>query len=99
MAKVKVKEDPALTAMFPGKSPNRLTLRLKDGRVLQRQVDDLPGFAGRMMSRSEVEDKFRGNVAGLWSDDQSSRALESMWQLEKIQDVDALLARFIVYAS
>jgi 2-methylcitrate dehydratase len=99
MAKVRVEEDQALTALFPAKTPNRLTIRLKDGRVLQRQVDDLPGFAGRMMSRGEVEQKFRGNVAGMWSEAQTSRALESMWSLEKADEVDDLLAQFVVQAS
>jgi len=94
-----VDEDKALTAMFPAKTPNRLTIRLKDGRVLQRQVDDLPGFAGRMMSRTDVEEKFRGNVARLWSEEQTSLALESMWALEKLEDLDGLLAQFVVQAS
>jgi 2-methylcitrate dehydratase len=96
MAKVRVNEDKALTAMFPAKTPNRLTIRFKDGRVLERQVDDLPGFAGRMMSRYEVEEKFRSNVERLWSEEQISRALESMWGLEKLEDLDGLLAQFVV---
>jgi len=97
MAKVRVNEDKTLTAMFPAKTPNRLTIRLKDGRVLQRQVDDLPGFAGRMMSRSEVEEKFRGNVSRLWSEEQTSRALQSMWDLEQVKNLDTLLAQFVVH--
>ena len=99
MAKVRVNEDKALTAMFPAKTPNRLTIRLKDGRVLQRQVDDLPGFAGRMMSLSEVEEKFRANVSGLWSEEQTSSALESIWGLEKVKDLDGLLAQLAIEAS
>lgn len=98
MAKVKVAEDPALTAMCPAKTPNRVTIRMEDGRVLQRQVDDLPGFAGRMMSRPEVEAKFRGNVARFWSVDQTSRALEAMWRLENVDNLNGLLAQFVVQA-
>jgi len=93
MAKVRVEEDEGLTAMFPAKTPNRLTIRLKGERVLQRQVDDLPGFAGRMMSRTQVEEKFRENVARLWSEEQTTRALESMWRLEKVEELDELLAQ------
>jgi len=82
--------------MFPAKTPNRLTIRLKGERVLQRQVDTLPGPVGRMMSRTQVEEKFRENVARLWSEEQTTRALESMWRLEKVEELDELLAQFIV---
>ena len=96
MAKVRVREAPELTAMFPAKTPNRLLVRLKDGRKLDKQVDDLAGFAGRMMSRSDLEDKFRGNVEQNWSKDQTLRALDLMWRLETLKDVSELFSAFVL---
>lgn len=96
MKKVSVTEDKALTAMFPAKTPNRLVVRMKDGRVLQRQVDDLPGFAGRMMNRAEVEEKFGANVRKFWSREEADRALGVLWKLEQASGLAELFKTLIV---
>lgn len=96
MAKAKVHDDESLTAIFPAKSPNRLTIRLKGGRVLQRQVDDLPGFAGGMLSRVKVEENFRRYVNALWSEAQTRRVLDALWNLESADTLDGVLGQFVV---
>ena len=48
-----------LTAMQPRAVPNRLTATLTDGREIVLQVDDVPGFVTRPMTRDDVERKFR----------------------------------------
>src|SRR6267378_2381406 len=62
MRKITVKEDPALTARVGAMVPTRVTAILADGQHISSEVDDVPGFPGRPMSRAEVERKFRGNV-------------------------------------
>ena len=62
MRKITVKEDPALTAMMGDLVPTRVTATLDDGRRITRQVDDVPGFAGRPMQRADVDRKFHSNV-------------------------------------
>jgi 2-methylcitrate dehydratase len=62
MQKIKVAEDPALTARGGTAVPTRVTAILADGQRVSREVDHAPGFAARPMSRNEVERKFRGNV-------------------------------------
>ena len=96
MPKVTVHEDPEFTAMFPAKTPNRLTVRLAGGRVLEKQLDDLPGFAGRMMNRAEVQEKFDTNVAKYWSKEQSSKVLASIWDLENANDVTQLVSSLLI---
>src|ERR1700731_1075186 len=59
MRKITVKEDPALTALMGDAVPTRVTATLDDGQRVSRQVDDVPGFAGRPMRRADVERKFR----------------------------------------
>ena len=49
--RVEVVEDPALTAMTPGARPARVEMRLRDGRVLDRQVNQPLGEFDRPVSR------------------------------------------------
>ncbi|MDR3669911.1 MAG: MmgE/PrpD family protein [Holophaga sp.] len=96
MQKITVKEDPALTALMPKAVPNRITAVLTDGRVITRQVNDLPGFVGRPMGRADVERKFRGNVGKSWSEAQTRAALDALWQLERQDDLAGLLGKFAI---
>jgi len=93
MQKIKVAEDPALTARGGGAVPTRLTATLADGRRVSREVDHAPGFVERPMTNAELERKFRGNVGKRWSEEQTRAALEALWALERTKDVSALLGR------
>jgi 2-methylcitrate dehydratase len=93
MQKITVREDPALTAMVPKALASRVTATLADGRVVSQQVDTLPGFAGRRMSRGEVEEKFHKNVAGVLPAAKERAALDALWTLETQSDIGAVLAR------
>jgi len=46
--------------------PVRLTAILNDGQRVTREVDSVPGCAGRPMERADVDRKFRGNVSSRW---------------------------------
>ena len=91
MQKIKVSEDPVLTARLGPAVPTRVTAILADGSRVSREVDYAPGFAERPMNRSEVERKFRGNVGKRWSKERADTALEALWQLERSEDLAALL--------
>jgi 2-methylcitrate dehydratase len=96
MQKIKVAEDPALTARTGGAVPTRVTAVLSDGTRIAREVDHAPGFAARPMTRSEVERKFRGNVAARWSKAQTDANLQALWAIEQASDLGALLGNFAV---
>src|SRR5262249_40544813 len=49
MQKIRVSEDPALTARTGGAVPTRVTAILSDGQRITREVDHAPGFAARPM--------------------------------------------------
>lgn len=93
MQKIKVAEDPALTARAGGAVPTRVTAILIDGQRISREVDHAPGFAQRPMTRAEVERKFRGNVGHRWPEEQTAAALEAMWALERTDNVATLLGQ------
>jgi 2-methylcitrate dehydratase len=92
MKRITVREDPAFAALSPKPTSNRITATLDDGRTVSRQVDDLPGFAGRPLERDDVERKFRGNVAGRLTAQQTRAALDALWNLERQREVGQVVA-------
>jgi 2-methylcitrate dehydratase PrpD len=58
--RVEVVEDPALTALTPRVRPARVEVRLADGRVLERQVDQPSGEFDRPYSEAALREKFLG---------------------------------------
>jgi 2-methylcitrate dehydratase len=98
MKKIKVSEDPALTARLGEAVPTRVTAILADGRRVSREVDDAPGFAGRPMNRADIERKFRGNVGKRWPKERTDGVLRALWELEKTESIAALLGSLQVQA-
>lgn len=96
MQKIKVAEDPALTARGGGAVPTRVTATLADGRKISREVDHAPGFAERPMTRADVERKFRGNVGARWPKGQMEANLGALWAIDQTSDLSALLGNFVV---
>jgi 2-methylcitrate dehydratase len=94
MRKITVKEDPALTALMGDAVPTRITATLDDGQRISRQVDDVPGFAGRPMRRADVERKFRSNVGKRLPAERIQSILDALWGLDRADDLTLLLGMF-----
>jgi 2-methylcitrate dehydratase len=99
MQKVAVNEDPVLTARVGAAVPTRVTAILNDGQRISREVDYAPGFAERPMSRAEVETKFRDNVGSRWPKERLDAILETLWRLDRSDDLARLLAGLSVRTS
>src|SRR5882724_2963311 len=93
MQKIKVSEDPVLTARIGAAVPTRVTAILADGQRISREEDYAPGFAERPMNRSEVERKFRGNVGKRWPSLRTDAILQALWALDQTDDLSVLLGR------
>jgi 2-methylcitrate dehydratase len=94
MRKITVAEDPALTARTsPSIVPTRITAILGDGQRVVREVDDVPGFVARPMSRADVEQKFRRNVGKRWPQQRTDAILQALWALDRTDDLAALLGK------
>jgi len=91
MQKIKVSEDPVLTARRDGGVPTRVTAILDDGKRISREVDHAPGFAKRPMTKSELETKFRGNVGKRWPKGHADAVLDALWGLERAGSLANLL--------
>jgi len=96
MQKITVAEDPVLTARVGDSVPTRITAILADGQRVSREVNDIPGFAGRPMQRPDIDRKFRGNIGKRWPREKTDAVLQSLWVLEKTQDIGALLATLTI---
>ena len=95
MRKITVKPDPAFDG-FTGAPPVRITAILNDGRRIVQQVDNVPGFPGKPMTRADVERKFRSNVEARWPPQRTDDILRALWTLDRADDLSALLGKLIV---
>ncbi|HKQ49370.1 MAG TPA: MmgE/PrpD family protein [Phycisphaerae bacterium] len=75
---------------YPDGIPNRLKVRMADGRVYEKTVKYPRGHAGNPMSDDEVERKFRTLAEGVVSARAQDRLLDQMWSLDRLRDVKAL---------
>jgi 2-methylcitrate dehydratase PrpD len=87
--KVKMQSDPEL-------SPDgaKVVVRLGDGRELSSVIEACIGSGQRPMSDGELEDKFRGQTAGLKSDRETDALIKLCWRIGELDD-----PRVIVHAA
>ena len=93
-AKVEVLHDATLDARYPNGIPNRITLTLKDGRRLVKEVEFPRGHAHNPMSDAEVEAKFRRVVEPKYGGQRASEMLARCWEFEKLTSVTDLIRLF-----
>jgi 2-methylcitrate dehydratase len=73
--------------------PYLTTRALVGGRIITRQVNDMPGFPGQPTSRAGMGRKFRSNAGTRWPASQVDELLQALWSFERTEDLRALLAR------
>ena len=91
LTRVKVREDPALTALYPARGmANRVTVATRSGATLSEEEDVPRGHPLDPMSREELERKFMGLVAGKLSPRRAGELLRMLWGFESVEDVGDL---------
>jgi len=96
LKKLTVVEDKDLTAMYPEAIANRVTVKLSSGRVVSKQVNYHKGHPKNPMSDQDVEKKFRTLTKRKLSENQTKQAMETLWTLEKLNDVSKLISMLVV---
>lgn len=91
MQRISVREDPALTAVFPAYIPNRVTVRLTSGEVLTEEVRDAPGGGRVAMTDEQFEEKFHGLLRPFAPETQRAEILSLIWGVEKLTDLSPLV--------
>lgn len=91
-SRVTVREDPALTAALPALRPARVTLTLRDGRRVQREVATNRGDVEAPYPPAEIVAKF-GELAGpVWGEAGARAIREAIETIDTMADVRGLVA-------
>jgi 2-methylcitrate dehydratase len=91
VAKIKLHRDAALNERYPRGIPNRLTVKLTDGRTLVKEVEFPRGHAQNPMTDAEVEKKFRAAVESRYKKAAADKILAACWDLEKLKQAGDLV--------
>jgi len=97
LAKTEVVPDAELNRLYPEKFPARVTIRLKDGTVLQETVLFPKGDPQDLLSAAEIEAKFRENAAACTKPADADALLEAIYALPKAAST-ARLAKLLAGA-
>lgn len=73
-----------------GRVQSHITIRLKDGRVLERHVVHALGTLERPMSDADLEDKFRGLAEGILSEKKSNEVIRLCWAVDTLPDAGVI---------
>jgi 2-methylcitrate dehydratase len=82
------------TALYPRKMPAKITVRLRDGSVIEHEVQDYPGLASHPFTWEESVEKFESLIAGRIDQRLSEEIKDAVRSLQNIQvrDLMKLLA-------
>lgn len=92
MRKVKVIEDPELSALYPEGAPGRVTIAMRTGEKHVAEIRYPNGHEKNPMSDDDVERKFVNLCAGCLGAAQRDQALEMLWRIERLDDVQGVTA-------
>jgi 2-methylcitrate dehydratase PrpD len=90
MQRIRVDEDPALTAVVPGKRPAIVELEIRSGRRLQQRVDYRKGDPENPLTQEDLEAKFRLLASARLSEAQARASTRVVGELERMEDVTAI---------
>lgn len=92
MGKVKVTEDPALSALYPEGAPGRVTIIMQSGQSHTVEIRYPRGHEKSPVSDADVEAKFRDMAQGPLGVEGCAKLLETLWRLERVEDVSEVTA-------
>ena len=91
-ARVTMRVDPTLDASAPSLTQARVTVRLRDGRVLTASANGARGYPERPASDDELAAKFTSCATQSLSASQAADALAALRAIESVADIRALTA-------
>lgn len=95
--KTKVLADKSFDDVYPeGGIPNRITVKMNDGKTFVKEVSAPKGHALNPMTDDEVKEKFLRMAEPMLRTSQIEGALDAVWKTEELYDVEDLMMNFIV---
>ena len=92
--KVTLEHGPEFDATTPAA---KSTIKTKDGRTLEKQVDFPRGTPENRMSNDEIRDKFVDCTRSTMTTDQVDRITEACLNLENMDDIGELMLLLVVH--
>ena len=97
VSKTKVVPDSELDKLYPEKGiPNRITIKMKDGKSFEKRVDAPKGHALNPMTDEEVEAKFLSMAQPMLGERAAREAMEPMWNLDQQEDLSDVFGGMLV---
>ena len=90
MSRMTLTEEPEFTSRYPGEYNCRITLTGRDGLEQTAHTSWPKGHRRNPMSNADVEGKFRSFAGGPLSTAQCDEALEILWSLDGLSNLDPL---------
>jgi len=90
MRKIELSVEPELDAAFPGQRAARVTMRLRDGRVLSHLQPTRKGDPEAPLSDMELEHKYLELASPVLGDDAAATLLAKLKRLETMATLDSL---------
>ena len=91
LKKVSVRPDHEFTELYPAKMPAKITVRLRDGTVIEHEVQDFPGMPSDPFTWEDSVEKFDRLVAGRADESVIREIKDAVCSLESIQVKDLML--------
>jgi 2-methylcitrate dehydratase PrpD len=88
MAKTKLVADPQLSAGFPVLRAARITITLRDGRVIEQYAPCRKGDPEAPLTDADLNDKFAELATPAIGEAAAQRLLQQLWQMERLQVAD-----------
>ena len=92
--RVKVIENPRLTAMMPNFRPSLVTVELKDGRRFSAEARTNRGDTEDPYNDDELDLKYFELTARVWSDNVSQRIYDCCFNIDQLEDIKLLTGHF-----
>ena len=89
MQRVRLEVDPTIPSDYEG-TVNPVSIRLKDGRVLDGREDVLHGEWSDPLSDDELEAKYRDNALRVLPHGDCDRSVDLLWRLDSLSDIREL---------
>lgn len=89
--RVTIEEEPSYTAQYPARQMCDITVRLRDGTVIEAAADRLKGEAENPHSVEEMTAKFESLAGPVWGRERARELLDGLNALQDIPDMAAFL--------
>jgi 2-methylcitrate dehydratase len=89
--KVECREKKEYTELYGISYPNKVTIRMSDGEILEKEIRDPKGHPLNPLDRGQIENKLRMNAGRLLDAERQDRLIHLIWNLESMENLKPLM--------